>query len=77
MREEFKNSTLVVIAHRLDTILDFDCVAVLDQGELVEFGNEAGGSWEADEIEGFLAPAGAIGPGLPVEDDAVERDIAV
>jgi ABC-type multidrug transport system fused ATPase/permease subunit len=37
IREEFEGATIVAIAHRLDTILDFDKVAVLSAGRLVEF----------------------------------------
>ena len=36
IREEFKEATIITIAHRLETILDFDRVAVLDNGVLVE-----------------------------------------
>jgi ABC-type multidrug transport system fused ATPase/permease subunit len=39
IRSEFKDRTLIMIAHRLHTILDFDKIAVLDHGELVEYGN--------------------------------------
>ena len=37
IREEFSHHTILSIAHRLDTILDFDKVAVLDAGRVVEF----------------------------------------
>ena len=37
IREEFRDSTLIVIAHRLSTIADFDRLLVLDQGKAVEF----------------------------------------
>ncbi|EHK96575.1 putative Multidrug resistance-associated protein 1 [Glarea lozoyensis 74030] len=37
IREEFAGSTIIAIAHRLDTIFDFDKVAVLSEGQLVEF----------------------------------------
>jgi ATP-binding cassette subfamily C (CFTR/MRP) protein 1 len=39
IREEFNQHTIITVAHRLDTILDSDMVAVLDAGALVEFGN--------------------------------------
>lgn len=37
IRSEFTDRTIIMIAHRLDTLLDFDKVAVLDKGSLVEF----------------------------------------
>ncbi|OKL57397.1 hypothetical protein UA08_07327 [Talaromyces atroroseus] len=37
IRAEFADSTIFAIAHRLDTILDFDRIAFLDKGSLVEF----------------------------------------
>ncbi|QGI63185.1 hypothetical protein CEK26_007138 [Fusarium fujikuroi] len=38
IRTEFSDCTIIMIAHRIDTLLDFDKVAVLDRGSLVEFG---------------------------------------
>jgi len=38
IRSEFSNHTIVMIAHRLSSLLDFDLVAVLDHGRLVELG---------------------------------------
>ncbi|TQS33828.1 hypothetical protein Golomagni_05814 [Golovinomyces magnicellulatus] len=37
IRSEFKDRTIIMIAHRLDTLLDFDKIAVLEKGALVEF----------------------------------------
>ncbi|KAJ8967485.1 hypothetical protein NQ314_002799 [Rhamnusium bicolor] len=37
IREEFKNCTVLTIAHRLNTIMDSDRVIVLDKGQIVEF----------------------------------------
>ncbi|KAL0089230.1 hypothetical protein F4703DRAFT_1840014 [Phycomyces blakesleeanus] len=41
IREEFVNSTLICIAHRLRTIIDYDRVLVLDQGNVVEYDTPA------------------------------------
>lgn len=41
IRTEFKEHTILAIAHRLDTIMDFDRVAVVDKGRLVEFDSPA------------------------------------
>lgn len=37
IREEFRAQTIITIAHRLDTIMDSDRIAVFDSGRLVEF----------------------------------------
>ncbi|KAK0419050.1 hypothetical protein QR680_013923 [Steinernema hermaphroditum] len=37
IRKEFATSTVLTIAHRLNTIMDYDRVMVLEQGKVVEF----------------------------------------
>lgn len=37
LRSEFKESTLITIAHRLRTIMDYDKVLVLDDGKVAEY----------------------------------------
>ena len=37
IREEWKGKSIIVVAHKLDTVMDFDKIAVLDKGRLVEF----------------------------------------
>jgi len=39
IREDFKDRTVIAVAHRLETILDFDRIIVLDHGRLVEQGS--------------------------------------
>lgn len=38
IRREFKDHTVITVAHRMETIKDYDLIAVLDKGCLVEFG---------------------------------------
>jgi ATP-binding cassette subfamily B protein len=33
--------TSIVIAHRVSTVMDADCIAVLDEGHVVELGDHA------------------------------------
>ncbi len=37
IRKEFSESTIVTIAHRLNTIIDYDRVIVMNGGEIAEF----------------------------------------
>ncbi|KAJ5575262.1 P-loop containing nucleoside triphosphate hydrolase protein [Penicillium hetheringtonii] len=37
IRTHFKDQTIIVIAHKLDTVLDFDKIAFMDHGRVVEF----------------------------------------
>ncbi|KAI0465937.1 P-loop containing nucleoside triphosphate hydrolase protein [Xylaria cf. heliscus] len=38
IRDEFKDHTIIMIAHRLSSLLDFDLILVLDEGSIVESG---------------------------------------
>lgn len=51
IRSEFKGRTIIMIAHRLSTLLDFDRIAVLDKGSLIEVG--APGDLLADKDSAF------------------------
>ncbi|KAE8350023.1 P-loop containing nucleoside triphosphate hydrolase protein [Aspergillus coremiiformis] len=39
IRESFRDCTVIMVAHRIYTLLDFDQVAVLDSGRIVEAGH--------------------------------------
>ena len=41
IRGEFSDRTIICIAHRLRTIIDYDKVLVLDKGKVLEFGSPA------------------------------------
>ncbi|KAM9305128.1 multidrug resistance-associated protein 1-like [Gastrophryne carolinensis] len=42
IRQEFQDCTVITIAHRLNTIMDYTRIIVFDQGEIVEFDTPAG-----------------------------------
>jgi ATP-binding cassette subfamily C (CFTR/MRP) protein 1 len=39
IREEFKEYTIIAVAHRLETVLDFDQMIVMDSGSIKSCGN--------------------------------------
>lgn len=50
IRKEFENTTVLTIAHRINTIIDYDKIIVLEKGELIEQGKpedliKKKGSW--------------------------------
>ncbi|KAF2421108.1 ABC transporter [Tothia fuscella] len=38
IKEEFEGYTIVMVSHRLDSVLDFDTVVIMDRGSIVESG---------------------------------------
>ena len=59
IKAEFKEYTVVAVSHRLDMIMDFDRVIVMDIGEVVEVGNPMALAKEEGSRFGDLVRAGA------------------
>ncbi|KAJ5699379.1 hypothetical protein N7536_002392 [Penicillium majusculum] len=59
IRAEFKDYTIIAVSHRLDMIMDFDRVVVMDKGEIVEVGNPMVLAGQAETRFGDLVRAGA------------------
>jgi ABC-type multidrug transport system fused ATPase/permease subunit len=50
LRSKFVGTTLITIAHRLNTIMDYDCILVMSDGRAAEFGSPASLLSDADGI---------------------------
>ena len=50
IKEKFKETTVITIAHRLNTIADYDKVIVMKQGEIME----EGAPWSLIERRGLF-----------------------
>jgi ABC-type multidrug transport system fused ATPase/permease subunit len=59
IKKEFKGYTVIAVSHRLDMIMNFDRIIVMDTGEIVEVGNPMVLAEEADSRFGDLVRAGA------------------
>ncbi|KAJ2779675.1 Transporter of the ATP-binding cassette (ABC), partial [Coemansia javaensis] len=59
---EFADSTLICIAHRLRTVIDYDRILVLDAGAVVEFDSPAALLLKRDATPGPGQPTSAPGP---------------
>ena len=51
IKSKFKDTTVITIAHRLNTIADYDQVIVMDRGRIVERGSP----WQLIQKEGLFA----------------------
>jgi len=61
IRVEFKECTVITIAHRLNTIMDYDRVMVLDQGKIEEYDNPSRLKQDSNTIfHGMVKDAGLL-----------------
>eukprot|EP00929_Paragymnodinium_shiwhaense_P053587 TRINITY_DN26835_c0_g2_i1.p1 TRINITY_DN26835_c0_g2~~TRINITY_DN26835_c0_g2_i1.p1 ORF type:complete len:1687 (+),score=385.59 TRINITY_DN26835_c0_g2_i1:83-5143(+) len=71
IKEQFPSSTILAVAHRLETVLDFDVVVVMERGRVVETGSVQ----ELADLKGgyfanLLAKAGLAGKAKTGKKDA-------
>ena len=65
--------TVIMIAHRLETILDYDRIVVLDKGEIIEVGKVT----ELKEREGGVLRAMLNGKGRGIGIGGTDKDALV
>ena len=73
LRENFKQNTLITIAHRINTIIDYDRIIVMDSGEVVEQGPPAVLMSREDSIFASLASEAGIEESY-LEDEEVTNE---
>jgi ABC-type multidrug transport system fused ATPase/permease subunit len=61
LRSEFREQTIISVAHKLQSVLDFDRVILLDNGRMVETGNPR--ELLSTAGSAFLALYESLGPG--------------
>ncbi|KAI9597297.1 hypothetical protein BDF19DRAFT_436473 [Syncephalis fuscata] len=54
IRKEFEHSTIICIAHRLRTVIDYDRILVLDSGRLIEFDTPSALIKKSDSLFRYL-----------------------
>lgn len=67
IRTEFRDYTVVAVSHRLDMIMDFHRVVVMDTGRIVEVGSPLILAGEEGSRFGEMVRAGAKGKETSVE----------
>ena len=60
LRSQFPETTLLTIAHRLNTVIDYDTIIVMDRGKVAEFGPPS--ELLKDEAGIFTSMVNATGP---------------
>jgi len=69
IREEFNDSMLLTVAHRLRTVIDYDRLLVLDKGELAEFDTP----WNLIQKEGGIFRTMCLKSGMYSELEGAAR----
>lgn len=67
LRTYFNDATVLTIAHRISTIIDYDLIIVMEQGNIIEMGEpgtlleQEGAFWKLAVEGGAIAGTGAGG----------------
>jgi len=60
IHQEFANSTVITVAHRINTILSYDKVMVLSQGEIIEYDSPYNLLQDPNSVFSSLASHGGV-----------------